>query len=106
MYKGEVTMYGMEVIPMGMNQVGITKAHVTGFVVGVGVAAAGYYVYMKNKDQVDAFLERHGIPVSSTKVEDFSLLTLEELLLKKEAIEDVIAEKEMALDQGMVVAEA
>jgi len=73
----------------------INRDHVTGFVVGVGVAATGYYVYMKNKDKVDDFLAGHGIHVPKGEVEDFKEMTLEELVLRKENIEDLIAEKEM-----------
>ena len=34
----------------------ITKAHVVGAAVGIGVTVAGYYLYKKNKTKVDAFL--------------------------------------------------
>ncbi len=86
-------MYGL------LANTGITKNHVTGFVVGVGVAATGYYVYMKNKDQVDSFLMNHGIKMPEGKEEKLENLSLEELLLKKESIEDLIAEKEMKLEE-------
>ncbi len=78
---------------MGMGR--INRDHVTGFVVGVGVAATGYYLYMKNKDKVDDFLAGHGIYVPKLDSEDLKEMTLEELVLKKENIEDLIAEKEM-----------
>lgn len=90
-------MYGMKFGNMGVN-----KDHVTGFVVGVGVAATGYYVYMKNKDKVDAFLIKNGINVNTAKADDLSTLTLEELLLKKEQVEDIIAEKEMDMEQQVI----
>lgn len=95
-------MFGMRFGNLGMN-----KDHVTGFVAGVGVAAAGYYVYMKNKDKVDAFLMKNGINVNTVKPDDLTSLTIEELLLKKEQLEDVIAEKEMEIevDQQPIVAE-
>lgn len=88
-----------------MNYAGITTAHVTGFVVGVGVSATAYYGYMKNKDKVDNFLANHGIDMPKSEVEDFGSMTLEELMLKKEHIEDLIAEKEMDLDNAEVVSE-
>ena len=34
----------------------VTSNHATGFLVGVGVAAAGPYVYNKNKKMINAFL--------------------------------------------------
>lgn len=79
------------------------RDHVVGFVVGIGVAAAGYYVYTKNKDKVDNFLSGYGIKVPKKDSEDYSKMTLEELVLKKETIEDFIAEKE--LNMGEPVAE-
>lgn len=91
---------------LGPNNLGITKAHVTGFVVGVGVAATGYYVYMKNKDTVDAFLSKHGINVPTSTSDDIAEWTLEELLLRKEQIEDLIAEKELEVEQTQITAEA
>lgn len=94
-------MYGMK-----FGNLGVNRDHVTGFVVGVGVAATGYYVYMKNKDKVDAFLLKNGINVNTTKTDDLSVLTLEELLLKKEQVEDIIAEKEMEIEQQPAVTEA
>ncbi|RQD69495.1 MAG: hypothetical protein D5S00_07150 [Tindallia sp. MSAO_Bac2] len=89
-----------------MNQFGITRDHVTGFVVGVGVAAAGYYVYLKNKEQVDEMLANYGIRVPQPEQGDLSKLTLEELMLKKETIEDLIAEKEMALEDSQPLADS
>lgn len=80
----------------------ISRDHVTGFVVGVGVAAAGYYVYMKNKDSIDAFLESHGIYVPKQDVDNLKEMSLEELVLKKESIEDLIAEKEMMIEPVVV----
>ncbi len=81
---------------------GINRDHVTGFVVGVGVAATGYYVYMKNKDSVDNFLEGHGICVPKLDNENLKELTIEELVLKKETLEDLIAEKEMVIEPIIV----
>ncbi len=89
-------MYGLgQMAGPGLYGGRINKDHVTGFVVGVGVAATGYYVYMKNKDKVDDFLAGHGIYVPKVEAEDFKEMTLEELVLRKENIEDLIAEKEM-----------
>lgn len=81
----------------------INRDHVTGFVVGVGVVAAGYYAYIKNKDSIDQFLASHGIHIPKSESEDLKELTLEELVLKKEAIEDLIAEKEMEVKMETVI---
>lgn len=75
----------------------INKDYVTGFVVGVGVAATGYYLYMKNKDSVDEFLSNYGIQMPTTEAGSLNEFTLEELVLKKESLEDIIAEKEIEL---------
>ncbi|MCB2361313.1 hypothetical protein [Clostridium estertheticum] len=83
-----------------ISKINISRDHVTGFVVGVGVAATGYYLYMKNKDKVDDFLSNHGIkvPENNKANENLAVLTLEELVLKKETVEDLIAEKELELE--------
>ncbi|MCB2338752.1 hypothetical protein [Clostridium estertheticum] len=83
-----------------ISKINIGRDHVTGFVVGVGVAATGYYLYMKNKDKVDDFLSNHGIkvPDNNKANENLAVLTLEELVLKKETVEDLIAEKELELE--------
>lgn len=69
--------------------------HLTGFAVGLGAAAVGYYLYSKNKTQVDQFLKEHGIEVPSSPVVDTGSLSLEQLILEKERLEDIIAEREM-----------
>ena len=91
---------------LGISKININRDHVTGFVVGVGVAATGYYLYMKNRDKVDDFLSNHGIkiPENNKANENLAVLTLEELVLKKETVEDLIAEKELELE-GQVVDE-
>ncbi len=62
----------------------ITSQHVTGFVVGLGVAAAGFYVYKMNQKQVDAWLESQGIHIPGASTSDYSSMTLEELVRQKE----------------------
>lgn len=79
------------------------KSHVVGFVAGIGVAAVGYYAYTKNKDKVDSFLSGYGIKVPKKDKENYSEMTLEELVLKKEHLEDLIAEKESNI--GEVITE-
>lgn len=80
----------------------INKDHLVGFAVGVGVAAAGYYLYVKNRDKVDSFLASYGVNVPKKDGENLTKLTLEELLLKKEALEDMIAEKELGLSSEII----
>lgn len=72
----------------------INKDHITGALVGVGVCAAGYYIYKKNQNKVDDFLRKQGINVA-VQSSDFSAMSLPELMETKEAIEDLIAEREL-----------
>ena len=74
----------------------ITSQHVTGFFVGVGAAAAGYYFYKKNQAKVDDFLRRQGIQIPEYSHHDPASLSLEELVAEKERLEDLIAEIELA----------
>ncbi len=71
----------------------MTNDHLTGFVFGVGAAAAGLYLYKKNRSQVDAFLREQGIQPPDLFLEsvDYSEMSLEELTLEKEKLEDLIA---------------
>ena len=82
----------------------LTSQHLTGFVVGVGAAAAGYYLYKKNQTQIDDFLRRQGIQMPESSSKDYSRLTLEELVTEKEHLEDMIAERELG-DKQEVKAE-
>jgi len=74
----------------------LNSQHVTGFVVGLGAAGLGYYVYKKNQKQIDEFLKSQGINLPGSAEKDYSSLTLEELVAEKERLEDLIAEMEMA----------
>ncbi len=76
----------------------ITSDHVTGFVVGMGVASLGLYMYKKNEAQIDEWLRRQSInlPFPGFQTKDQSGMSLEELLREKERLEDLIAEREMA----------
>jgi hypothetical protein len=77
----------------------ITSQHVTGLVVGLGVAAAGFYLYKKNQKEVDAWLESQGIHFPGASASDPGSMTLEELVRQKERLEDLIAEREAAAEQ-------
>lgn len=74
----------------------ITTQHITGFAVGVGAAAVGFYAYRRNQQQVDDFLRRQGIPLPEDASHDPAGLSLEELVVEKERLEDLIAEREHA----------
>jgi len=77
----------------------ISSQHVTGFAVGLGAAALGFYLYKKNQSKVDAFLRKHGIDVPAAGTLDVESLTLEQLVSEKERLEDIIAEREYAAKQ-------
>ena len=76
----------------------ISSNHVTGLVVGIGVASLGFYMYKKNEAQIDEWLRRQSInlPFPGCRAKDSSGKPLEELLREKERLEDLIAEREMA----------
>jgi hypothetical protein len=76
----------------------ITSEHVTGVIVGIGLAALGLYVYKKNEAQIDQWLRGQSInfPFTGLQAKDPSGKSLEELLREKERLEDLIAEREMA----------
>lgn len=73
----------------------VNTQHVTGFVIGLGAAGLGFYVYKKNQKQIDDFLKSQGINMPTSTETDLSALTLEELVAEKERLEDLIAEREM-----------
>ena len=85
---------------------GINSDQVTGFVVGLGAAALGFYLYKKNQARVDGWLRQQGIHVPQAGAKDASSLSLEELMTEKERLEDLIAERELgAPRQGSSPAE-
>ena len=43
----------------------ITKDHLVGAAVGVGVAAVAFYLYKKNQAKVDDFLRKQGINIKN-----------------------------------------
>ena len=73
----------------------ITKAHVVGAAVGIGVTVAGYYLYKKNKTKVDAFLRNQGIDIKSCDSVNYEDMSVEALTETKEHIEDILAEREL-----------
>lgn len=78
----------------------ISSQHITGFVVGLGVAAAGFYFYKKNQKRVDDWLRQQGISLPATEASDYQAMTVEELVREKERLEDLIAEREHAAEQA------
>ena len=74
----------------------VTSDHLTGFAVGIGSAALGFYLYKKNQSKVDEWLRSQGLNVPGCGTADPGSLTLEELVTEKERLEDLIAEREMA----------
>lgn len=80
----------------------INKDHVKGALVGVGICAAGYYLYKKNQNQVNDFLRNQGINVPTVNHKDYKNMSIEELMETKELLEDLIAEKEINLNQTVI----
>jgi hypothetical protein len=78
----------------------ITSNHVTGFIVGVGISAVGFYAYQRNQAQVDGWLRKQGINVGTGSGRDPHTLSLEDLVAEKERLEDIIAEREMAAQEA------
>ncbi len=74
----------------------MSSQHLTGFAVGIGVSALGFYLYKRNQPKIDEFLSQHGIQLASALDKDPQSMTLKELIMAKENLEDLIAEKEFA----------
>ena len=74
----------------------ITTNHLVGAAVGVGVAAAGFYLYAKNRDKADQFLHDHGMNVPVREDKPLAKMSIEELATLKEKVEDILAEREVA----------
>ncbi|WP_291259841.1 hypothetical protein [Fusobacterium sp.] len=86
----------------------VTKAHVVGAAVGIGVTVAGYYLYKKNKTKVDAFLRTQGINIKTCDTVNYEDMSVEALTETKEHIEDILAERELngATCEACEIAEA
>ncbi len=74
----------------------ITTDHLVGLGVGIGVTALGFYLYRKNQDKVDSFLRSHGLDIPVNENKPLACMSLEELAILKERVEDMIAEREQA----------
>ena len=84
----------------------ITKNHLVGAAVGVGVAAVAFYLYKKNQAKVDEFLRKQGINIKASSCASLENLDIEGLTEMKEHIEDLIAEKSAAESVEEVIVEA
>ena len=84
----------------------ITKNHLVGAAVGVGVAAVAFYLYKKNQGKVDEFLRKQGINIKTSSCASLENLDIEGLTEMKEHIEDLIAEKSAAESVEEVIVEA
>lgn len=82
----------------------MNKSHFMGIAIGVGATVAGFYLYKKNKNKVDAFLKSQGINIKTSDSLDYETMSIEDLTETKERIEDLIAEKQ--LDENQDVEEA
>ena len=85
---------------------GITKNHLVGAAVGVGVAAVAFYLYKKNQAKVDEFLRKQGINVKTSSCASLENLDIEGLTEMKEHIEDLIAEKSATESAEEIIVEA
>jgi hypothetical protein len=74
----------------------VNSDHVAGFVVGLGTATLGLYLYKKNQAHVDQWLRQQGLNVPQPASGDPGAMSLEELMSEKERLEDLIAEREAA----------
>jgi len=78
----------------------INTDQVTGFVVGIGAAALGLYLYKRNQSQVDEWLRQQGIAVPQAGATSERDLSLEDLVREKERLEDLIAEREVKASES------
>ena len=73
----------------------IRPEHLVGFAAGIVASAGGYYLYKKNQSRVDAWLRDQGIRVPQSSSTNPDSMSLEELVIEKEKLEDLIATREM-----------
>ncbi len=71
-----------------------TREHIFGFLAGIATAGVGFYFYKKNEAEVDAFLAGKGINLPGGEQAALGQGSMEDLVLQKERLEDLIAERE------------
>jgi hypothetical protein len=74
---------------------GVNNDHLTGFAVGLGAAALGFYLYKRNQQHVDHWLQAQGINLPQAGTQNEAAMSVEDLTRQKEHLEDLIAEREM-----------
>ena len=73
----------------------MTRDYILGAALGIGVAATGFYLYKKNQDKID-ILRSHGMDIPVNENKPLEAMSIEELAMLREKIEDMIAERELA----------
>ena len=84
----------------------MTRDHIIGAALGIGIAATGFYLYKKNQDKTDEILRSHGMDIPVNENKPLNNMSVEELATLKEKIEDIIAERELAAESGEAAAPA
>ena len=74
----------------------MTRDYILGAALGIGVAATGFYLYKKNQDKIDDILRSHGMDIPVNENKPLEAMSIEELAMLREKIEDMIAERELA----------
>lgn len=66
---------------------------------GCGIAAAGFHLYQENRDKVDQFLRSRGMNIPVREDKPLASMGIEGLATLKERVEDVLAEREVAVKE-------
>lgn len=74
----------------------MTRDYILGAALGIGVAATGFYLYKKNQDKIDDILRSHGMDIPVNENKPIESMSIEELAMLREKVEDMIAERELA----------
>jgi len=74
---------------------GINSDHLIGFLFGISASALGLHYYKKNKSLIDALIRDARAQAEPAMADAMEGLSIEELLLMKERLEDIIAEHEV-----------
>ncbi len=74
----------------------MTRDYILGAALGIGVAATGFYLYKKNQDKIDDILRSHGMDIPVNENKPLESMSIEELAMLREKVEDMIAERELA----------